>query len=145
MQLFTRTVGSIAIPPGPFVLIVDDEVASVGPLGELVKLAGYPNVAAGSAYDALACCVLRKPSVVVTDLVMPGRDGRDLARRIKRRYPTVPILLVTGQDLDKPDWAIPEGMFQAVFTKPLNFDRFLGTLGGLMPSVKRKGHDRPRP
>src|SRR5436305_7347023 len=108
MQVFTRAIGPTLIPQGPYVLLVDDELQSVQPLGELVRYSGFPAVVTKSATDALACCFHRRPSVLVTDLVMPGPDGRALAQRVRRRHPKTPIILVTGQNLEDPEWTIPD-------------------------------------
>jgi CheY-like chemotaxis protein len=144
MNVFTRSIGAKWLPEAPYVLLVDDEEASFLPLVELVKFAGFASVAARSATDALACCYQRKPGVVVTDLDMPGPDGRALARRLRKRFPEVPIMLVSGQNLDHPDWAVPDGLFEAVLPKPLDFDRFIALLEGLMPSPRRKESGRGR-
>jgi CheY-like chemotaxis protein len=145
MNLFTRSIGATWLPDAPYVLLVDDEESSSLPLAELVRIAGFASVATRSATDALACCYHRRPDVVVTDLDMPGTDGRALARRIHKRFPEVPTVLVTGQNLDHPDWAVPDGLFEAVFTKPLDFDKFIGTVGRLMPPPRRKGAGRSLP
>jgi CheY-like chemotaxis protein len=139
MNVFTRSIGAKVLPDSAYVLLVDDEEASFLPLVELVRYAGFASVAAQSATDALACCYQKRPDVVVTDLDMPGPDGRALARRIRKRFPGVPILLVTGQNLDNPDWAVPAELFDAIFAKPLDFDRFIRTIGRLMPPPKRRG------
>jgi CheY-like chemotaxis protein len=144
MNVFTRSVGAALLPDAPYVLLVDDEEASFLPLVELIRLAGFASVATRSATDALACCYHRRPEIVVTDLVMPGPDGRALAKRLRRRFPEVPILLVTGQSLDRPDWAIPAGLFEAVFPKPLDIERFIALVGRLMcPSKPRMTGRRP--
>lgn len=132
MELYTRAIGTIPIPKGPYVLLVDDEPRSVEPLNELVRLSGFQSVATRSAADALACCFHRRPAVLVTDLVMPGPDGRALARRVHRRHPNTAILLVTGQNLDHPEWTIPCELFTAIFAKPLDIGRFMTTLADLM-------------
>jgi CheY-like chemotaxis protein len=145
MHVFTPSIGALAVPKAPFVLLVDDEEDSVLPLVKLVQFAGYESVAARSASDALACCDHRRPDLVVTDLVMPGPDGRVLARRLRKRFPEVPIWLVTGQNLEHPDWAIPSDLFEAIFPKPLDFDRFIAEVGKLMPPPKGRGPGRTRP
>lgn len=139
MNVFTRSIGAKVFPDSAYVLLVDDEEASFLPLVELVRYAGFASVAARSATDALACCYQKRPDVLVTDLDMPGPDGRALARRVRKRFPGVPILLVTGQNLDHPDWAVPVGLFDAIFAKPLDFDRFIRSIGRLMPPPKRRG------
>ncbi len=137
MTVYTRSIGSPRLPAGPYILLVDDEEETIGPLSELVRHAGFASVAAKCVTDAIACCFHRRPSLLVTDLVMPGHDGRALARRVRRKHPAVPILLVTGQDLDQPDWLIPADLFNGVFSKPLDFDRFLKTIERLMPPTTR--------
>src|SRR5262249_46313947 len=138
MNVFTRSVESALLPIAPYVLLVDDEEASFLPLVELIRLAGFPSVATRTATDALACCYRRRPKIGVTALVMRGPGGRALASRLRRRFPEVPVLLVTGQNLDRPDWAIPAGLFEAVFPKPLDFESFIALIGRLMgPSKPR--------
>ncbi len=145
MEVYTRSIGTMTLPEGPYVLLVDDEDASVGPLRDLVRFAGFASVATRSATDALACCFHRPPRVVVTDLVMPGQDGRALARRIRRRYPVLPIVLITGQNLEHPDWTIPPDLFEAIYPKPLDFERFIGTIERLMVAPRRGGTGQGRP
>ena len=139
MNVFTRSFGAELLPLAPYVLLVDDEESSSLPLVELVRFAGFASLAARSATDALTCCYRRRPRMVVTDLDMPGPDGRALARRLRRRFPEVPIVLVTGQNLDNPNWTVPTGLFEAVFAKPLDFDRFMVTVGRLMLPPKPRG------
>jgi CheY-like chemotaxis protein len=138
MLVFTRSIGAGSLPEVPYVLLVDDEEASFRPLAELVRYAGFTSVVARSATDALACCYQRRPDIVVTDLVMPGPDGRALARRVRRRFPCVPILLVSGQNLEEPDWTVPADLFDAIFAKPLDFDRFIKIVGFLMSTPPRR-------
>ena len=73
------------------------------------------------------------PSVVVTDLAMPRLDGRALARWFKARYPSVPILLLTGEVLDCTTKSALNRTFEAVLSKPLQVESFLTLLDRLMP------------
>jgi CheY-like chemotaxis protein len=132
MYVFHRSDRQGLFPDHPYVLLVDDDETSCRPLAELVRFAGFSSVSTQSAADALICCRRRKPELLVTDLVMPGRDGRALATRVRKRFPTLPILLVTGQNLEHPDWLIPSGLFEAIFAKPLDFDRFIRLVELLM-------------
>jgi CheY-like chemotaxis protein len=133
MHVFHHADRGNLFPENPYVLLVDDDDSSCRPLAELVRFAGFPSVSTRSAASALACCRRRRPDVLVTDLVMPGRDGRALAVRVRKRFPGLPIVLVTGQNLEHPDWSIPSGLFEAIFPKPLDFDRFIEFVGLLMP------------
>ena len=83
---------------GTCVLVVEDN-AEIGSFAtqSLVEL-GYLPVLASDAAAALA--ELAKDAsrfdVVFTDVMMPGMDGVDLARRIRRDYPDLPVLLTSG-------------------------------------------------
>jgi DNA-binding NtrC family response regulator len=133
MHVFHRSDRAGSFPENPYVLLVDDDESSCRPLAELVRLAGFTSVSTRSASDALTCCRRRPPQLLVTDLVMPRRDGRALAVRVRKWFPGLPIVLVTGQNLEHPDWSIPTGLFEAIFPKPLDFDRFIQFIGRLMP------------
>jgi CheY-like chemotaxis protein len=136
MSVLSRFATASSLPNTPYVLLVDDEEASSRPLAELLRLAGFSSLTASSAAEALVCCSRRRPNVVVTDLVMPGPDGRELARRLRRRFPGVPILLVTGENLDSSAWTVPGDLFESIFSKPLDFERFISLLGTLMPPTR---------
>ena len=117
---------------GPFVLLVDDHAPSLRQLQDVVTMYGHPCVSAGSASDAIVYCDARSPQVVVTDLSMPDLDGQGLARWLKARYPTLPIILVTGEELDAPTLASLRQTFEEVLKKPLNVESFLSVLERLM-------------
>ena len=72
---------------------------SVAALQEL----GYTVRQAGDATEALAV-LDAEPDVrlMLTDIVMPGMSGRELAARVRRKYPHIGIILVTGYEPDRP-------------------------------------------
>ena len=62
---------------------------------------GYEVVEADSGQDALALIDLRAPDLVITDHLMPGLSGTDLALVLAARRPRLPVLIVSGYaDLD---------------------------------------------
>ncbi|MEW6336018.1 MAG: ATP-binding protein [Acidobacteriota bacterium] len=79
------------------VLLADDDVAVRRLLRQLLESRGFEVLAAASADEALALAQGRaKIDVLVTDLVMPGFSGRDLARALVRMFPEVRVLLISG-------------------------------------------------
>ncbi len=133
-MLSPATIGLLA-PPRPkerFVLLVDDHAATLSTLRQVVELAGHSCFATISSFDAVRYCRKRPPSLVVTDLAMPYLNGHGMARLIKKRYPSVPILLVTGELLDPETLKELRQTFAAVMSKPLPIEPFLGLLNQLM-------------
>lgn len=117
----------------PFILLVDDHEPTLRKLQQVVECAGYPSVATCSAPEALALSDARRPALVVTDLSMPQLDGRGLARWLKARYPSIPIILVTGELLDASTTSAFQRTFAAVLPKPLHVEAFLDLVANLMP------------
>lgn len=131
---FNAAPPSMTRPGQPYVLLVDDQPLCLQQLHEVVASAGHECVSAASATDAVSSCDASLPRVVVTDLAMPNLDGHGLARWLKDRFPSVPIILVTGEMLDSGTRAAFGETFTAVFSKPVDIESLLERLGRLMPA-----------
>ena len=78
-------------------LVEDDDLIRIG-LAEMMTEAGFEVVAAPDAESALELVeMVPPPQVVVSDVNLgPGMDGFALAAAARRRWPTVPVLLISG-------------------------------------------------
>ncbi|WP_431272633.1 ATP-binding protein [Dankookia sp. P2] len=83
-------------PGGPILLVEDD--APLRLLGaRLLERGGHAVLAADSAEAALDLVGAGAvPALLVSDVAMPGADGVELARRLRRRWPALPVLLLSG-------------------------------------------------
>lgn len=81
----------------PVVLVVDDESAIADTLAEILNRTGYAAIPAYNAEDALETALVMPPELLVSDVVLPGESGIDLAIRIRRIFPECRILLFSGQ------------------------------------------------
>ncbi len=79
------------------VLVVDDEPRIVELARDYLEHAGFGVITATDGPSALAAVRIRKPDVLVLDLGLPGMDGLDVARAI-RRDSTLPIIMLTARD-----------------------------------------------
>ncbi len=79
------------------VLVVDDEARIADTLTAIFRNAGYEAVAAYDGSSALAHCEFFHPDLVVTDVVMPGMTGVEMAIQMRQQYPACKILLFSGQ------------------------------------------------
>lgn len=95
----TRTVTAEVVAL-PRVLIVDDEENQRRTLSIGLKLDGFEVSVAGSAADALRRLAAPPPiDLTMIDLMMPGLNGLELARQIRRLYPTVRVVLSSAYHL----------------------------------------------
>ncbi len=79
------------------VLVVDDETRIADTLAAIFRNAGYEAAAAYDGSSALAQCESFRPDLVVTDVVMPGMNGVEMAIQVKQQYPGCKVLLFSGQ------------------------------------------------
>jgi CheY-like chemotaxis protein len=83
------------------VLLVDDEPLVRASTADMLTELGYEVVEADSGTDALALLDVRQPDLVITDQLMPGLSGTDLALILAAERPDLPVLIVSGYaDLD---------------------------------------------
>jgi PAS domain S-box-containing protein len=82
------------------VLVVDDEEHVRGTLAEMVEVLGHRVVAADGGRAALEALAAGEFDLVFTDLSMPGMDGWEVAREVRRRSPRTRIAVVTGYGRD---------------------------------------------
>jgi len=89
-------------PPPIRVIIVDDHAMTR--IGLRFFLTAYEDLElvgeAGTGEEALALCHQTRPDVVLMDMVMPGMDGAQTIRRIRREHPQTRILVLTSFEQD---------------------------------------------
>lgn len=84
--------------PDAKVLIVEDEPTAATFLQDLLTAEGYTVRAIGTGEDALAALETCRPDLILLDLLLPGIDGVEVARRLAERggQNHVPIILMTA-------------------------------------------------
>lgn len=80
----------------PLILCVDDEAIPLALRKSVLETNGYRVITASSGTEALAILERQPVDLVLTDLLMPGLSGMDLARETKQRHPHLPIVLYSG-------------------------------------------------
>ena len=84
------------------VLVVEDELEIARVVRDYLHEAGFEVIVVGDGDSAVASARSAKPDLMVLDLGLPGRDGLDVAREV-RRWSTTPILVLTarGDEADR--------------------------------------------
>jgi CheY-like chemotaxis protein len=78
------------------ILCVDDEPNSLVLRKLVLQKAGYEVITANSAFLALDVLASRQVDLVLSDQLMPGQTGTELARKIKTKWPEMPVVLISG-------------------------------------------------
>jgi CheY-like chemotaxis protein len=78
------------------ILCVDDEDNPLLLRKLVLEKAGYMVVTARSASEALDLLALRHVDLVLSDHLMPGTTGAELAQEMKTRFPATPFILISG-------------------------------------------------
>ncbi|MEK7684271.1 MAG: response regulator [Verrucomicrobiota bacterium] len=113
------------------ILIVDDNEVFCSLIACLLVKLGYQVKTAGTAAEAKA--VMRETSVdlVLLDHILPDLDGLDLLAILRIDYPDLPIIMMTGQDLD-------EGLMQSLVAgRALAYISKVAVYSRLLPSVEQ--------
>jgi DNA-binding response OmpR family regulator len=85
----------MSVMPGT-ILVVDDEPELVRVLRSYLEQAGFRVFSSGHGDEALAEVAATQPDLIILDLNLPGMDGLDVAREIRRKGNT-PILMLTAR------------------------------------------------
>ncbi len=110
------------------VILVDDDADFREALLERLRLEDLDVQAFASAEAALNAVGVDYPGIVVSDLRMPGMDGRGLLERLQALDEGLPVVMITGHgDIADAVDAIRSGAYDFV-AKPFDFDRLFGTL-----------------
>ena len=122
----------MAEDPVPRVLVVDDDASVLRVAAKVLQRGGYDVVKANSGVEALEAAdeAEGKLDLLLTDVVMPGMNGRELSEALSARYPDVRVLFMSGYTED-------DVILQGVRVADVNFISKPFTVEGLREKVRR--------
>lgn len=125
----------------PTVLIVDDERRMCRSLEILLREEGpYNTLIATDYYEALEKFET-SVDLVLTDLTMPGKDGIEVLRAVKKEKPSVPVILMTAYStVHSAVLAMKEGAYDYV-VKPFENEHLLGRIRKAILAVERESSE----
>jgi two-component system response regulator MprA len=120
------------------ILVVDDERAVRESLRRALELEGYEIELADDGLGALAALESgEEPDAMILDVLMPGLDGLEVARRVRRAGSRLPILMLTARvEVDDRVAGLDAGADDYV-TKPFALDELLARVRALL----RRSHE----
>lgn len=121
------------------ILIVDDEPQLREMLSELLKSRGYKIEVAIHAEEAIERLKDKQTAhelydLVLTDIIMPGMHGTELAAYIKQHYPKTLIQLMSGYSDERHKGLIDDQLYNNRIYKPVRQDELLGRIRAMLDS-----------
>lgn len=120
--------------PRPLVLVADDDPDILLLMTLTLERDGYDVVAAKDGLSALEAAVERAPHLVLLDLMMPGLDGYEVTRRLRREPTTknLPIVIVTAAAEESQAARALEAGADAYMKKPFSPRELLAKTAALI-------------
>jgi DNA-binding NtrC family response regulator len=103
---------------------VDDEVEFTSALAERLELRGIQADTVATGEEALENIQIELPQVVVLDVLMPGLGGIEVLKRLKKDYPKLPVILLTGRGSWDRVQGIRLGAYDCMM-KPIKIDQLI--------------------
>lgn len=113
------------------ILVADDEESIRSLLRHILECAGYEVVDAENGQVALEKCREQRPDLVLTDIVMPEMEGIGFMLQLRREYPGLKVIAMSGGGRIGPETYLPMAReFGAVHTleKPFRRDDVLSAV-----------------
>jgi DNA-binding NtrC family response regulator len=107
------------------VLVVDDDAVVGRSINRVLTGQGYQVQEAVSGMEALEALGHQRYDMVFTDIRMPGMDGLDMAARMKKSYPEMPVVVITGNGTEANERQANDLGLAGFLRKPLSPDTII--------------------
>ena len=116
------------------ILFVDDDSSILDAAKTALKAYGYEVITAQSGEECLK--KMEEADIVFLDIKMPGMDGIEVLKRIKKRNPTLPVVMITAYaTVDTAIEAMKEGAFDYI-RKPFDMEELEGSILAAIEEIK---------
>jgi len=106
-------------------LVVDDEPDVVDQVKELFEMRNYGVVTATSGEKALELIKKENPNIIILDIRMPGITGMDVLREVRKNYPKIRVIMLTGVEDDTTRQMAMGLGASGYLTKPYSYSELL--------------------
>lgn len=120
------------------ILLVDDEPELLDLANTLLSNQGYNIILAQDAASALEKLKFKHVDLMLSDVIMPGLDGYQLAERVRELYPSVAIQLSSGFTDNRQELVVDKSLHNNLLIKPYNASTLLKRVRCLLDEHKAK-------
>jgi two-component system, NtrC family, nitrogen regulation response regulator NtrX len=130
------------LPFKAHLLIVDDEANTLASLSRAFRLAGHEATVCDNAAKALELAKTQNFDLILSDVVMPGKDGLTLLEELKRQGVTAPVVMMSGQA--HIEMAVKATRLGAIdfLEKPISSDKLMLTVENALKLQRLESENR---
>lgn len=115
------------------ILVIDDDEPVRVMLARLLTGQGYRVLEFEDGRKAQDWLGSNRPDLIITDIVMPGLSGTELRRYVARKYPRLPVILISGYSADEPAEFAARSPHTVFVPKPFAADELLELVEQMLP------------
>ena len=114
------------------ILVIEDELGTRVAFRQMLKQAGHEVLEAPDGETGLAVCGQQPVGLVITDILMPDKEGLETIRELRRDFPGVKIIAISGSGYRYLHMAEEFGAHRT-FSKPFHWEKVLQAVKELLP------------
>ena len=117
------------------ILVLDDEASILLMLKKMLERAGHEVDIALNGRDGMELFKKNKPDLLITDIIMPHKDGLEVVLELRKKHPELKIIAISGGGRIHPEGYLPSAKHfgaDLIFQKPLVQQEFLQAVSLLL-------------
>lgn len=118
------------------ILVVDDEVALLDLTEDILTTYGYTVLRAENAEQAQQILETKSVDLLISDVILPGMDGYQLATEVEKRFPKIKIQMVSGFSDERNSNLTNDTLHQQRLHKPFSSEKLLRRIRKLLDEEK---------
>lgn len=123
------------------ILVLDDEPSILLMMKKMLEKEGHEVAVALNGIEGMELYEQNKPDMVITDILMPGKEGLETIIELRKKNPELKIIAISGGGRISPEGYLPGAKLlgaNAVFQKPLVSNEFTAAVAKLLNEEKGK-------
>jgi DNA-binding response OmpR family regulator len=127
------------------ILVLDDEPSILLMIKKMLEKEGHEVYVALNGIEGMELFEEYKPDMVITDIIMPGKEGLETILELRKNYPGLKIIAISGGGRIGPQGYLPSAKYlgaDMVFQKPLVQKEFIMAVSLLLEKKETKSFPR---
>ena len=123
------------------ILVFDDEPSILLMIKKMLEKEGHEVDIALNGKDGMKLFEKNKPDLVITDIIMPQKEGLETIMELREKYPDLKIIAISGGGRIGPEGYLPSAILfgaDKIFQKPLEQKEFVQAVASLLKEAEEK-------